>query len=135
MQLRNSLGSFVLAASLATAGGGCVVRAHARVEPVAVVEVDQEPPQPRYEEVVVRPGFLFIQGRWNWNGGQWVWINGHYERERAGYAWDAGRWEMRGNRHVWVEGQWRAGASAGPVVRDHRSEPAPAPGPIVRDHR
>jgi YXWGXW repeat-containing protein len=135
MSRNNVLGSLALAASLAISAGGCVVRGQATVaEPVAVVEVDSEPPPPQYEEVVVRPGFIWIQGRWNWQGGRWVWMGGHYERERAGYVWAPGRWEARGNRHVWVEGQWRAGAS--PAVRDHREgPPPPATGPVVRDHR
>ena len=140
MKVGQLVGSFAFA-FVAT---GCVVHGSAgvRVAP-AVVEVDSEPPPPRYEEVVVRPGFVWIQGRWNYEGGRWVWMNGRYERERAGYAWAPGRWEMRGNRHVWVEGEWRAGAAPARAevhgeghveVRDHRAEPAPA-GPVVRDHR
>jgi hypothetical protein len=137
--MKNMLGSLALVVSLVPAGG-CVVTAHARVpEPVAVVEVDTDPPPPRYEEVVVRPGFFWIQGHWYQSGGQWVWMGGHYERERAGYAWEPGRWETRGRGRVWVEGSWRAGAAAapGPAVRDHRhpEPPPPARGPAVRDHR
>jgi hypothetical protein len=140
MKVRNVLGSF----AFAVLAGGCVVSGSARVHPVAVVEVESEPPPPRYEEVVVRPGFVYIQGRWNWEGGRWVWMGGRYERERVGYMYAPGRWEMRGNRHIWVEGEWRAGAAPARVeahgaveVRDHRT-PAPAPqpaGPVVRDHR
>lgn len=137
MSRNNVLGSLALAASLAVSAGGCLVEGHARVaEPVAVVEVDSEPPPPQYEEVVVRPGFVWIQGRWNWNGGRWVWMSGRYERERAGYVYAPGRWEMRGNKHVWVEGRWNAGAS--PAVRDHREERREEhrqEGPAVRDHR
>ena len=48
----------------------------------------------------------------------------------VGIGWEQGRWENRGNRHVWVDGTWRAGASAGPVVRERREQ-----GPVVRDHR
>lgn len=116
--------------------GGCVVSGEAHVRaPVAVVEVDSDPPPPRYEEVVVRPGFIWINGHWNWDGGRWVWMGGHYERERAGYAWEPGRWEVRGGRHVWVEGTWRAGAT--PAVRDHREDRREDrdDGPVVRDHR
>lgn len=131
--VRKGLVGLVLA--LATGATGCVVsgRAHVVAEPVAVVEVESEPPPPQYEEVVVRPGFVFVQGRWDWRGGRWLWMGGHYERERVGYMWAPGRWERRGNRHVWVEGQWHSGGAArGNVeVRDHR-EPA---GPVVRDHR
>jgi hypothetical protein len=130
--MKNMLG-IALTASLLGAGG-CVVRAHAVVpEPVATIEVDESPPPPQYETVVVRPGFIFVHGHWNRSGGRWVWMSGHYERERAGYVWAPGRWETRGRRHVWVQGSWRAGAAASsPAVRDHRAEPR---GPVVRDHR
>ncbi|HUJ58710.1 MAG TPA: hypothetical protein VLX92_09465 [Kofleriaceae bacterium] len=109
MHLRKLLSSLALAGSLAAASGGCVVEGRARVaEPVAVVEVDQEPPPPRAVVVETRPGFVYIGGRWNWVGGRWVWIDGRYERERPGYLYEQGRWEVRGNRHVWIEGRWRA---------------------------
>jgi hypothetical protein len=124
MQLKNAIGSLAIAASL-SAWSGCLVEGHARVaEPVAVVEVDEEPPPPRTVVVETRPGFIWIEGRWVRGNGRWVWRDGYYERERAGYVWDQGRWENRGNRHVWVEGRWRAGGrvepARGPAVRDHR---------------
>jgi hypothetical protein len=139
MNFKNALGSLALAATLAGVSG-CVVRAHGQVSaPVAVVEVDEEPPPPRAMVIETRPGFVFIEGRWARNGGRWVWRDGYYERERVGYAWDQGRWEMRGNRHVWVEGRWRGGAAPGPAVRDHREERREERreehGPVVRDHR
>lgn len=134
MQLRNSLGGLALVVSLAT--GGCFVSGSARVRPVAVVEVESEPPPPQQEVFEVRPGFVWITGHWQWNGNQYVWAAGHYERERVGYVWNPGRWEQRGQRHVWIEGEWHAGASGNVQVRDHRTPaPAPAPGPEVRDHR
>jgi WXXGXW repeat (2 copies) len=139
MQLKNALGSLALAASLAAGAGGCLVTAHGHVgAPVAVVEVDEEPPPPRVVHWEVRPGFVYIQGRWTRSGGRWVWRDGYYERERAGYNYEPGRWERRGNRHVWVEGSWRAGARSGPAVRDHREPPRREEhreGPVVRDHR
>lgn len=143
MQLKNALGSLILAATLASAGG-CVVRAHGGfVQPVGVVEVDEEPPPPRVVQYDSRPGFIYIEGRWTRNGRNWVWRDGYYERERAGYAWEPGRWDRRGNRHVWVEGNWRAGGNVntGPAVRDHREErheqrrEEDHRGPVVRDHR
>jgi hypothetical protein len=133
----NILGGLVLAGSLGL--GGCFVEAHPVAEPVAVVEVDSEPPPPQYEEVVVRPGYIWIQGRWNWAGGRWVWMGGRYEPERVGYEWAPGRWEARGGRHVWVEGNWHARAAAAPAggveVRDHRRPEERREGPVVRDHR
>lgn len=144
MKLINALGSFALVAAVA-AGSGCVVRARGHVGvPVAVVEVDEEPPPPRAVVMETRPGFIFIQGRWTRQGRQWVWADGRWDRERAGYQWDEGRWERRGRGHVYVEGRWRSGGGSrpaedqGPRVRDHRSDPPPPPppsGPVVRDHR
>jgi len=142
--MKNTLASLLLATALVGGDAGCVVRAHAVVpEPVAVVEVEEEPPPPRAVVVESRPGFIFIEGRWNRQGGRWVWLDGHYERERVGYVWAPGRWERRGNRHVWIEGSWRAGGGGGAVVRDRRPPPAAAPppaapppsDPVVRDHR
>ncbi len=139
MKLINALGSFALVAAVSA---GCVVRANGHVGvPVAVVEVDEEPPPPRAVVMETRPGFIFIQGRWTRQNRQWLWADGHWDRERAGYQWDEGRWERRGRGHVYVEGRWRAGGGGGddgPRVRDHRGDSPPPPppsGPVVRDHR
>jgi hypothetical protein len=139
--IKNALTSLLLAATaVGTALGatGCMVEARGHVSaPMAVVEVDEEPPPPRVETVEFRPGFVRIEGRYVRNGNRWAWRDGYYERERVGYAWDQGRWETRGNHHVWVEGRWRSG---GPErreerreeVRDHREREG---GAVVRDHR
>lgn len=148
MSFMHILGRLALAASLATLGTGCVIRAQGRLAlPVAYVEVEEAPPPPRVVVVDTRPGFVWIQGRWDRVGGRWMWRDGYWERERAGYLWEQGRWERRGRGHVWVEGRWRTGGAAsvggnpgrgnGPQVRDHRRNdpPPPPPGPTVRDHR
>lgn len=106
MKLMNLLGTLALAL------GGCYVSGQAAVvapapEPVATVEIDEAPPTPQYEAVVVRPGFVWINGHWFRRGGRWEWRAGYYEPERVGYLWAPGRWEVRGRRHVWVEGGWR----------------------------
>src|SRR5688572_12483754 len=142
------LGSFGLAALLAT---GCVVHGHgsARVSgPVAYVEVEEEPPPPRVVHYEARPGFIWIEGRWNWSGGRWVWMDGRYERERVGYVYAPGRWERRGRRHVWIDGRWNAGArreerreERREHIRDHREDRREerreerGNGPVIRDHR
>jgi hypothetical protein len=157
MSLKNTLGSLALLASLVAGASGCVVRAHGRVNvPVAYVEVEEEPPPPRVVVVDSRPGFVWIEGRWNREGNRWAWRDGYWERERSGYVWEQGRWDRRGRGHVWVEGRWRSGGAAsgavytapanngngnGPNVRDHRTNQPPPPpppadnGPTVRDHR
>ena len=136
--MKITLGSFLLAATIAGGASGCFVEARGRVvgppPPVVAVdvEVEEEPPPPRTVVVETRPGFVFIEGRWFRRHGRWEWNDGHWERERAGYYWVPGRWDRRGRHHVWVEGSWRSG---GPV-RDHRAPPPAAPpSGTVRDHR
>lgn len=135
--MKQTLGSFLLAATILGGAGGCFVEARGRVvtpAPVAVVEVEEEPPPPRTVIVETRPGFVFIEGRWFRRGGRWEWTDGHWERERVGHVWVPGRWERRGRNHVWIEGSWRA--NSGGAVRDHRSPPPAAPpSGVVRDHR
>ena len=144
--MKNIVGSLLIASSLlgVSALGGCVVRGHAHASfiapaPVAVVEVDEEPPPPRVVTFETRPGFVWIEGRWYRQGGRWEWRDGYYERERANTVFIQGHWENNGRRHRWVEGRWEAhgAVQTGPTVRDHRHEapPPPANGPTVRDHR
>lgn len=64
------------------------------------------PPVIREERWDARPGFVWIRGRWDWNGADWAWVGGHYERERTGYIWRDPRWEMRDGVYVKVEGDW-----------------------------
>ena len=133
--------------ALALAMPACVVhgRGSLAVDSTTPV-VYQEPPPPRQETVTVRPGYIWIQGRWDWRHGQWAWADGHWERQRAGHHWQPGRWDQRGNSWVWVEGTWQAGAGAptnvtnaqggvtvtggsttGPIVNDHRTPQPPPP--------
>lgn len=120
--MKNALGSLLVTsvvaglAGLVSLTGGCVVRARVPA-PVAVIEVEEEPPPARHVVVETRPGYIYIEGRWIRRGGRWEWHEGHWERQRTGYVWVPGRWERRGRRHVWIEGEWRAG---GTVIRDHR---------------
>jgi hypothetical protein len=158
MTRKNILASLGFAALVALPSMGCVVHgrasggAYVSGPTVTVVEVEQEPPPPRHEVVVVRPGFVWISGRWTWSGGRYVWADGYYERERAGYIYAPGRWERRGRGHVWVDGRWNASArvNAGERyddrqdvrVRDHRGrddrrddDRGNGGGPVIRDHR
>jgi hypothetical protein len=77
---------------------------------------DYDPPPPREEVVVARPGFIWVHGVWAHNGRSWAWRSGRYERERPGHYWVEGRWEHRHGHSVWVEGGWHAGGG-GVVVR------------------
>jgi hypothetical protein len=57
-----------------------VIRTHYtnyRYRPALIVE--------NYEQV---PGYIWVAGNWQWNGYQWMWIDGHYEVDAAyGYSY------------------------------------------------
>ena len=130
---RRIMTAFGFVGCMAMVAPACVVRA--RVRP-AVVVVDEAPPEPTYETVRPRSGYVWVRGHWQMRNSRWKWQRGHWVRARSGHSWQAGHWERRGGRHHWVAGRWITGAApAGPAVRDHRAQPAPAPGPVVRDHR
>ena len=66
------------------------------------------PPPPRYEPLPPpRGGFVWVPGRWAWDGRAYAWRPGGWQPERAGYAYAPGRWiEDRGGWR-WAEGDWR----------------------------
>ncbi len=65
------------------------------------------PPPPRVVQVAPRPGFIWVDGNWHWNGQTWVWMDGHYERMRHGHRWVPGQWVQQPNgAYQWVPGHW-----------------------------
>jgi WXXGXW repeat (2 copies) len=111
--------SFVFAAGLTA----CTVTAQ------PVYDTDLEPPPPQYEQVVVQPGNVWVEGRWEYVGGGWKWRPGHYEAERPGYAYRGGGWQRQGNRWHYTEGRWEQ-STARPndvIIRDHRRDAPPEP--------
>ena len=147
--------ALLMAGALGLASPGCVMHAQMRTATV----VDERPPEPRTQKPAPRQGYVWIQGRWVYRGGDWHWQDGRWERERSDHRYEQGRWERRGDRYHWVEGRWvsrgrtatraERGQSANrePAVRDHRTperertttraERGQSAGsePAVRDHR
>ncbi|MDQ3299819.1 MAG: hypothetical protein M3619_24840 [Myxococcota bacterium] len=103
--------SVLFALAIALGGSACMAHGSGSMHATSSGSyvVYQEPPAPRVETVTVRPGHVWVRGRWDWRGNQWTWVDGHWERERSGYAWSEGRWERRGSSWHWVEGRWTAG--------------------------
>lgn len=33
------------------------------------------------------PGYIWVQGNWNWSGREWVWQNGHYAPDNRYSEW------------------------------------------------
>jgi hypothetical protein len=68
-------------------------------------------PPPLRVEPVPPPshrGWVWVPGRWQWNGVQYIWSPGHYMRPpRARAAWVPGHWVLVRGQYVWREGHWR----------------------------
>lgn len=105
--LRNTLAALLVTGAALTAMPamtGCYGSGEAYI-------VDDTPPLPREEVVVVRPGYIWVHGWWAYPGNRWVWHGGYYERERPHQVYVEGRWERRGRGHVWIQGGWRTRGS------------------------
>lgn len=90
--------------------GGCVITVDPVDVPYAEVTVVSPPPAARveYRAAPPGPGYVWIDGYWQWHRGRWVWVRGHWERPRAGYVWVAPRYEQRGGKYVYIQGGWVA---------------------------
>jgi hypothetical protein len=68
------------------------------------------PPPPALQTEVVAPpvvGQVWEPGHWQWNGGAYVWVRGHYIVRAVGVThWEHGHWAMQGGTWVWVPGHW-----------------------------
>ena len=109
---RAVLNRAVMAGSLAGAAGSlaaCVPPPPPR--DVAVIRV--APPPPRREVVPALPPEraaveYWQPGHWRWNGHEYAWVPGHYERRpRPGAVWVEPRYERHGDGWVFVDGRWR----------------------------
>lgn len=67
----------------------------------------EAPPPPPTEEIVTRPGYIWIGGHYEWRGGHYLWVGGHLVRGRRNHAWHEGRWERHGRVWRWYPGRWR----------------------------
>lgn len=77
------------------------------VRPPMVRFPNVAPPAPRVERRgPPRRGFVWVDGRWDWQRGSWVWVRGHWERARPGKMWQPGRWEQRGDHWEWTAEAW-----------------------------
>ncbi len=97
------------AAALLTAAFGATTACVASLGGGAYVAF--APPAPIVEARVMAPGpgFVWVSGFYQWNGGGYMWVPGRWERPPRPYArWVPGRWEQRGNRGWrFREGHWR----------------------------
>ena len=89
--------------------GGFAYSPPAQARTYVDVGVEIAPPAPRYEAVVVRPGYAWTPGYWRWNNEnrRHDWVGGVYVAERPGYRWEPHRWDHgRDGRWHFQEGRW-----------------------------
>ena len=91
----------ILAASmLATACAGASGRVYVR----------SGPPPIRAEVVGVAPGpgYVWVPGYYNYNGGGYVWVGGRWDRPpRSRARWVPGHWQRDRRGWYYVQGHWR----------------------------
>jgi len=90
------------------------------------------PPPPPFEEPVGRrrPGFVWVEGGFDWRRGRYIRHRGHWERVRDGRQWHGGHWEWQGDHYAWVRGLWIDGpAYVAPPSMIVENPPAPPPPP------
>jgi len=78
---------------------------------VGCVGVIRTGPPPARVEVVPAapyPEAVWIEGHWDYRGGNWVWLPGYWERRPYGGAvWVPGHWRETPAGWKWVPGHWR----------------------------
>ena len=103
---RNLFGGLTLLTGAAAIAGPALAQLQAEVF------VPIGPPPPRVEVVPVLPADRveierWQPGRWQWNGHEHVWLEGHYvHRPQPRAEWIPGRWEQRPRGWVYIDGHW-----------------------------
>jgi hypothetical protein len=50
---------------------------------------------------------VWVDGRWGWRGGQYLWVSGHWQRAPEGmHHWKQGQWTKRDEGWFFTPGQW-----------------------------
>ena len=99
--IRSSKTALAAGVLLALSLGGCVV------SPGRVVVAEPPAPIVEVQGVAPQPGYLWINGYWNWVGGRHVWVGGHWAAPpRPGYYWVPHAWERHDGGWRLREGHW-----------------------------
>jgi hypothetical protein len=100
----------------------------------SAVVVQAAPPPALYEVAPPpRPGYVWSEGYWSWDGIRYVWVQGSYIQVRPGYEYAPASWVAHGGAWVFTAPRWR----------DYRNDPNlastfindPLPFPLPRPER
>ena len=89
---------------LLTFSSGCLVGRHGHVAFLA-------PPELLVAGAIAvaaasRPGYLWVDGHWDWEGDRWQWSEGYWIAEQPGFIWIQGGWFESGGHHYYRPGRW-----------------------------
>ncbi|WP_243842611.1 YXWGXW repeat-containing protein [Paraburkholderia caballeronis] len=79
---------------------GAVERSPRRPPPI---RTPPRPPRPRGRRGTQ---YVWIEGRWHWNGHDFEWIPGAWVPARQGWRWRSGAWVRRGDTWQYSDGRW-----------------------------
>jgi hypothetical protein len=98
-------------------------------EPELVV-VEVAPPPLRSEEVpAAREGYVWAPGYWNYDGGNYVWAEGHFIPDQSGARYEGPRWSQSNGRYALRGERWiRDGAQPNPLGNARANPLNPSPG-------
>ena len=68
------------------------------------------PPPPNPVEIegsAPSPSYVWVTGRYEWNGVEYVWLPGQWEpRPNSRATWISGQWTHTRRGWIWVDGHW-----------------------------
>jgi len=125
---------FSLSAALSAAALALTAHAETRVSldlrlglPAPII-VEQAPPRPVVERMVVSPGpgYVWIAGHYSWRHGRWEWFPGVWALPpQPGAFYVEGRWDERSRN--WIEAHWEMAPPPPPPVEYVVEGPPPPP--------
>lgn len=94
--------------------GAAFAPLESQAQPHVSVTISTAPPAPIYERIpVVRSGYDWAPGYWEWRGRRHAWVPGHYIAARPGYVYAPPSWHHRGGRWVMEPSRWDRGPRHG----------------------
>ena len=111
----------LLAAAFAAALMGFGAAAQAQYTAI----VSTAPPPPRHEVVPApRTGWVWAPGHYEWRGNEYVWVEGHWMRDRVGYEYREPRWVQRADGSwILVGNNWEQRMAERQARREARMHP------------
>jgi hypothetical protein len=70
--------------------------------------VADQPVEPVYDRPAAPyDGAIWIDGDWNWSGGNYVYSRGHWDKAREGHTYVRGSWAHSPSGYSWHRGHWQ----------------------------